>query len=445
MEPADSQKPLDRLALTALVIASMIGAGVYTTSGLALHDLRHPWLVLLAWLVGACIAICGAIGYSLLVEKLTENGGEYLYLSRFVHPAAGYMAGWVSLLAGFTGAGAYAAVAFEAYALPDDLRPPWLPPKTLALALVAAATLTHAFNTRRGAANQNRIVLLKLGLLAALIVIAYVMMGRWQGGAPLATTAKMPAVGLLTFATSVMWISLSYCGFNAAIYVAEESKRGASAITFAMLIGTITVTVIYLLLNAFFVFAPKPLQIAGQEDVAAVAASVVGGVWFEHAVRIAICIGLISSVSSVLMSGPRVYAKMASDGYLPRLFVSHASPPTRSVVTQGILVAVVVCFSTLQGLLSYLGMTLALCAAATVGTLFLPWVKRASRSTDSPGRPTRVNLLRHAAALLYVVATLVIAGLAAWNKPIEGAAAAGTLCLGGIVYALSRLRSRRAP
>ena len=99
----------------AVVAASMIGAGVYTTSGYTLASLGSPHWVLLAWTVGGLIAICGSICYGALAKQFTESGGEYLFLARAVHPAAGMMAGWVSLLAGFTGAMAFAATTFETF------------------------------------------------------------------------------------------------------------------------------------------------------------------------------------------------------------------------------------------------------------------------------------------------------------------------------------------
>ncbi|MAT13713.1 MAG: amino acid transporter [Planctomyces sp.] len=428
MRDPEGEKPFDVLTLTLLVIASMIGAGVYTTSGFALADLRDPWLVLLAWTVGGFIAVCGAVGYAQLAERLTENGGEYLYLSRFAHPAAGFSAGWVSFLAGFTGAGAYAAVAFETYLLPEEFRSDWLPAKSPALMLVVAATLSHAFNSRYGARSQNGIVVCKLGLLAALLLYAFFRIGSWQGGESLPGDESNSHVTVLSFATSVMWISLSYCGFNAAIYVAGEARDGSKSIRRAMVLGTVVVTVIYLLLNAFIVFAPRPEQIAGEPDVAAIAARSVGGNALEVITRGAICLGLASSVSSVLMSGPRVYAKMAADGYFPRFFASTQSPPVRSVFLQGIAIMLVISISTLQGLLSYLGMTLALSAAATVSTLFI----------GSWDRSNLVDRVLRGMALIFVLATLLIAGLAAWNKPIEGIAALVTLCVGGVVYLLTR-------
>ena len=121
------------LTLVGLVVANMIGAGVFTTSGFALADLGTPDRVMLAWLTGGLLAVCGALSYGALVRRMTESGGEYLFLSRAIHPAAGFVAGWVSLLAGFTGAIALAATALEAYLLPAGTRPGWIPEDAVAL------------------------------------------------------------------------------------------------------------------------------------------------------------------------------------------------------------------------------------------------------------------------------------------------------------------------
>src|SRR5687767_12100266 len=141
----------------------MIGAGIFTTSGFALGDLGSANRVMAAWVVGGLIALCGAISYAGLVQRMTESGGEYLFLSRTIHPVAGFIAGWVSLLAGFTGALAFAALAFETYAFP--VRPEWLPPGAAASAVVALAALLHGFKVQTGAAFQNFIVVLKVVLI----------------------------------------------------------------------------------------------------------------------------------------------------------------------------------------------------------------------------------------------------------------------------------------
>ena len=122
----------------------MIGAGVFTTSGFSFADLGSRQYVLLAWALGGGVAICGAISYGQLAQRITESGGEYLFLSRMLHPAIGFMAGWVSLLAGFTGAIAFAATAFESYALPDSIRPAWYVSGSAGVLTIVVFGLLHS-------------------------------------------------------------------------------------------------------------------------------------------------------------------------------------------------------------------------------------------------------------------------------------------------------------
>ena len=417
---------LDRSSLTMLVVASMIGAAVYTTSGFSLASLKNPYLVLLAWAVGGVIAICGAISYGQLASKLSENGGEYLYLTRFVHPVAGTIVGWVSFLAGFTGAAAYAAITFEKYAWPNEARPTYLPVGSLALILVMLCTLIHAINTRRGAITQNAIVLTKLILISVFIIVSYIAYDKWQGNQQLLIQGNAVVFSWFNFATAVMWISLSYSGFNAAIYVAGEARRGAIDIRWAMVCGTVLVTLLYLLLNVIFLFAPTGDSIVNQPDIAAIAAAAIGGRPLSILVRAAICLGLASSVSSALMTGPRVYAKMAGEGSFPRLFASDVSPPLRSIILQAVAIAIVICITNLQSLLGYLGMTLALSAAATVSTLFIQKDRRLCNKR---------NLI---APALFVASTMIIAAMAAWNKPAEAIATLATIAIGVVYYFINR-------
>ncbi|QDS97553.1 APC family permease [Adhaeretor mobilis] len=429
MSHGEAKRPLGILSLTALVVASMIGAGVFTTSGFSVADLRSPWLVMAAWGVGGAIALCGALSYGKLAQRLAESGGEYVFLSRFLHPAAGFLGGWVSLLAGFTGAAAFAAMTFDLYAWPTDSRPAWLPAKSLAMLLVLVATVFHAFHTKSGAMGQNLLVGIKLVLMAAFLLVAYSLVGNWQGAALVEPLDSPPTNILLNFASSVMWISLSYSGFNAAVYVAEEARGGSTTIARAMIYGTAVVTVFYLLLNTAFLFAPGVQAIAGKSDVAAITAQALAGEWFAWLTRAMICLGLASSVSSALVAGPRVYAKMAADGFLPRQLATKTSPPTNAVLLQGISVLVVIYFAGLQSLLSYLGLTLSLFAALTVSTLFI-----SSNKSHGELRPT-VGLL---APGIYVSSTLILAGLAAYHRPHEAIATAVTLLSGIGLYLVVR-------
>jgi APA family basic amino acid/polyamine antiporter len=414
-------------SLVALVIGNMIGAGVFTTSGFALADLGSPLRVLAAWLIGGLLALCGALSYGALARLVPGSAGEYLYLSRIVHPAAGFIAGWVSLLAGFTAAIAYAALTFAAYALGPDASAG----KPVATAVIAAAVLLHALRVRQGAWVQNTAVAVKLALLAAFCgLAAFGAGGEWSGLA----APEAPPFSLAAFALTLMWISFSYSGFNAAVYVAGEVPRAATVVPRALLLGTFVTVILYLGLNAVFVLAPSFPAAAGQEDVAAVAARVLGGEPLAAAIRLLIALALFTSVSAMVMAGPRVYAKMAEDGLFPAVFRSGEGPPTAAVALQGALATGVVWLTGLRELLSYLGFTLGLSAAATAAALFLAVRREPARRHELPGYPW--------APAVFVAFTLLFAGLAATVNPAEMLAAAATIGSGALLYGLTRAQHR---
>ncbi len=415
---------------TALVMANMIGAGVFTTSGFALHDLGSRGQVMAAWLLGGLIALCGALSYGALVRRMAESGGEYLFLSRFVHPRVGFLAGWVSLLAGFTGAIAFAATAFETYALPAAARPGWLPEGGLAVGVILACAILHGRIVRHGLLTQNLVVVLKLALLLGFVGYALARLGRggWPGSAlpDLGTTFSLTA-----FASTMVWISLSYSGFNAAVYVAGEVREARTTVPRSLWLGTVVVAGFYLALNAVFVYAPAPDAVAGRPDVAAVAADALGGHWPAALVRTAISLALLSSVSSMIVAGPRVYARMARDGVFPALFRGgEQRAPTASIVLQALLATLVVSVSTLSQLLSYLGFTLSLSAAGAVACVFLVRRREGAQAVPCVGYPV--------VPALFILATLVLAGLAATRRPLELAAALATIASGAVAYSVFR-------
>jgi fructoselysine transporter len=408
------------LTLTCLVIGNMIGAGVFTTSGFALADLGSPHWVMLGWLIGGVIALCGALSYGGLARRMAESGGEYLFLSRLIHPLVGFLAGWVSLLAGFTGAIAFAALAFESY-LPA--RPVWLPAGSLAILAVLIFTLLHAFRLQLGAVSQNLIVIVKLILLGLFLLFA----ARAPATAFSATIAT--PFSLTALAGSLVWISLSYSGFNAAVYVAGEAQDAAVTVPRALWLGTVITMGFYLALNAVFVYWPAYSVVAGQEDVAAVAAQSIGGIWLASLVRAIIALALCTSISAMLMAGPRVYARMAEDGVLPRIFRFHGTVPRAAIFLQAALVVLVILFSNLKGLLTYLGFTLSLSTALTVASLFV-LRRREGEKVNVTGYPFT--------PAIYVGATLLFAVLAVRRNPWEVAGSAITVFSGFVVYLFMR-------
>lgn len=418
--------------LTFLVVANMVGAGVFTTSGFTLQSLGSPHLVLAAWAVGGLIALAGAVSYGQLIRIMPESGGEYLFLSRAAHPLVGFVAGWVSLIAGFTGAIAFAATALESYAMPANLRPAWLPANSVAVAAVVAGAMFHGFRPRVGVIFQNISVILKLAMLGTFLAVAVVMLpiDSWKGE-PMATASGTPAVAV-AFAGSLVWISLSYSGFNAAVYIAEEAREIKKTVPKSLVLGTVIVLVLYLLLNAVFVYAPPSETVAGKEDIAAAAAEWIGGHSLATFVRVIISLALLTSVSSMMMAAPRVYRKMADDGMLPQALSRGGEAPRTAVITQAGLAVLFILVSSLQGLLSYLGLTLSICAACSVGCLLLPSVRRYPYLHPKSLIPT-----------LYIVCTLGAAAIMTFGEPKQLFASALTFLVGAMAFILAKRHKDR--
>jgi len=408
-------------SLTSLVIASMIGAGLFTTSGFALNDLGSANRVMLAWVLGGVLALSGAVSYGGLVRRISDSGGEYLFLSKLVHPLAGFVGGWVSLLAGFTGAIAFAALAFEAYVSP--LHSAGLPEGSVATALIIVAALLHGVKVRAGVVAQNAAVIIKVTFL--LVFIAFAVSIAITGETSLPPVPVQP-FSVTVFAGTLVWISLSYSGFNAAVYVAREARDASVNAPRALWAGTLIVTAIYLSVNAAFVYLPPFEAVAGREDVAAAAASSLGGEVASLLARALIALALLTSVFSMIMSGPRVYARMADDGMFPRAFRFETGPPRAAIVLQAVLAIIVVMSTELKTLLSYLGFTLSISTALTVASLFALHHREGRDAVIVPGYPLT--------PAFYVIGTLVLAGIAGVNNPKELMTAIFTLLSGSVIY-----------
>lgn len=400
----------------------MIGAGVFTSSGYALADLQSRPLVLLAWLLGAALALLGALSYAALARRLPGSGGEYHYLARAVHPLAGFLAGWVSLLAGFTAPIAVAAAVLQSYLAPSlggGLAPEWIGTG----AIVAAAVL-HGLRLRGGVLAQNGVVALKLLLVGAFLVLGATRL------APLQETLPEPPFRPAAFAETLLWVSFSYSGWNAAVYVAAELRDPARDVARAMLGGTAIAGALYLALNAVFLYAAPVAELAGHGDIGARAASALGGPGLRRLVEVAVGLALLSSISAMVMAGPRVYARMAEDGLLPRAFDPRGKVPRAAIALQAGLAILVLWLGDLRDLLSYVGFCLSLGTAAAVAALMrLRWREGAAR-VPMFGFPWVPGT--------FVLASVLIGAFSAPRAAGPLLATAATLLLGILAYAFLR-------
>ena len=352
-------KLLDYRGAIALVIANTIGTGVFTTSGFALADLGSPEYVMLAWLVGGLYALCGVVIYSDLATYYPHTGGEYAYLRYSLHPALGTVAGWVSLVAGFSSPIAAAALGAQLYwsrVVTGSFTEPWF-----ASAIVLLLGGVHALTPHWGVRLQNKAVLIKV--IAIVVFIGFGLSAMPQ----LSETAVAPVhdagFPLVAFAGSLVWISFAYSGWNAAVYVTGEVEGGGYAVKKALYTGTLLVILLYLGVSAVILYGAPSTELLGVAESGAAAARALGGVNAEQALSALITLALITSVSSMLISGPRVYAQMARDGALPGwIAFLQCQHPVIAVMLQMLLSLLLIWSANLRQLLEFAGVMLSLSA-----------------------------------------------------------------------------------
>ncbi|MBL8949971.1 MAG: amino acid permease [Myxococcaceae bacterium] len=429
-----------------LVIANMVGAGVFLSSGFMAQDLG-PSHILLAWAVGALLALCGVVAYAEVARLMPKSGGEYRYLSQLWHPFLGYLAGWSSLLIGFSApiaVDAYAAGAF-ANKLSGAVNP-----NLFGVALIVLLTISHAVGLRTSTRVQNVLFGVKVLMLAAFIGIG-VVFGHWSfpEWQPATPSAGFP-VG--AFAGSLFFIAFAFSGWNAAVYAAEEFHEPARNVPRAMIIGCLTVAVLYLILNYVFVANLTPERdltdwYLKTKDQVTLGHIVMARLIGEDGARIfsgVIVLLFMSAMSAMMLVGPRVYAAMAADGVLPAsLKASHGRPPVRSVLLQGAIAIVLVLAPDVRGKLEAIGALLVLFAAFTVTGLF-------RARFDTKGRFEKPSTVSLVAAAIYGLSTLWMLYFGFFKNPAGSPHwlllwAGLLLIVTSVAYTLTRGRGQRAP
>ena len=366
-----------------LVVSNMVGTGIFTTTGFLAGDLGRPWLVLLSWFIGAIFALLGACCYSELAVNFPTSGGEYVYLSRAYGATWGTVSGWVSLVAGFSAPIATAALSFASYA--TFFIPPWHghwlaspafhlgPEQMIALSLVIIFSTLNLFGIHRIARVQNALTGLKLSLIGGFVISALVFgNGDWQNFERNAT--RWTGTPLWQqFATSLLWIYVAYSGWNAATYVAEEVDQPERTLSRALLIGTSIVAVLYFLLNLVFLYAIPLESMKGVIAIGALAASRLFGPQIAAVFSALMAFGLLSTVNAMTIAGPRIYYAMARDGqFLAAAAKVHPRwrTPVNSIAAQA-LCSLLFVLMPFPALVTYIGFTLNLFAALSVGSLFI--------------------------------------------------------------------------
>lgn len=355
-----------------LVVANMIGAGVFLSAGFMAQDMG-PGTILIAWLVGAVLALAGASAYAAVSALVPRSGGEYRYLSELMHPAVGYAAGWTSLLVGFSAPIAVDAIAAGSFA---QTLWPGVDARWLGAGLVALLTAFHAIGLSSSRRTQNLLVALKgclvLGFVAVGLIAGTYAWPTWQ---PAHQTNSFP---LAAFMQSLFYIAFAFSGWNAAVYAADEFQEPRKTVPRALLIGCALVAIFYLLVNWVFVANLTPQQASAVFAYETkritlghlVMKELIGDLGARLMSLVAIAL-FVSAMSAMIFSGPRIYAAMAGDGFLPRIFEAKVNrPPVGSILLQSALSLALIFTHPLQRIFQNIGAVLTLFAALTALCLF---------------------------------------------------------------------------
>jgi APA family basic amino acid/polyamine antiporter len=428
----------------AIVVANMIGTGIFGSSGYQAADLHDGGTMLFAWFLGGLLALAGATAYGELGAMMPRAGGEYVYLREAYHPAVGAMSGWVSLFAGFSAPiatsallfGKYAGVVWPALAGGTEI-------KVVACALIVAMMALHAFDTVIGGRVQAAFTLGKVVLIAGFIAAGLLFgEGDWNQLSPrhggLDNALGEP------FAMSLYWVMVAYLGWNAAAYIASDLDNPQKTLPRSLLLGTAIVMVLYLLANVTFLYALSPEMLAGKDgggpiaEVGAATATALFGARIGDTIAAIIALALVSSVSAMVMAGPRVYASMAEDGALPAILARKTSRgvPAVAVVTQGVIACAFVLVGDLKTLIPYIGFTLSIFGALAVAAVIVLRIRR----PDAP-RPYRASLYPVAPILFVAVSAWAAFVQIRWN-PWNALYGGGTILAGFVVYLLTSPRAK---
>ncbi len=443
------ERKLGLFPLTNIVIANMVGAGIFTTSGLLMADLHSPLIMLGLWLVGGLVALCGALSYGELGAAFPQAGGEYAFLSRLYHPVLGFLSGWVSFFVGFSAPIAASAIGFSEYltrAFPGLLHPGLFPgpheaaamKKLYAILIIAAFTFLHTRGLEAGARVQNALTGLKILLIVGLVAAGFAFGKGSLAHLTSAAPFRFDFAGIKTMGLSLMWIMFAYSGWNASAYVGSEVRDPSRNLPRSLLLGTAVVMILYVALNLFYIYAIPPAQMEGVISVGGLAAGNLFGRSAETVLSLLISFALFSSLSAYLILGPRVYYSMARDGIFFKS-IAYVDPkcsvPTRSIVLQGGIAAVMVLFGTFEQLLTYMGFSLGLFPLLAVFGVFK--LRRTGRSAVKlPGYPV--------APAVYLLVGTAILVLSFLHKPVPSLVAIATALVGLPVYLLFKWRGSRA-
>lgn len=429
---------------TVLVIANMVGTGVFTTSGFMMAELGSPWALLLCWLCGGVFALCGALCYGELGTRFPQAGGEYVFLRESFGKPMGFLSGWISLIVGFSAPIAAAAIAFSSYlfracsvssgaemilSLYGIHIASISPMNLVAIGVIVLFSLIHYHSLHAGSRIQNGLTVFKTGLIVTFIVAGFTV-----GNGTIAHLYETPGFGSFSvekMAVSMIFVTFAFSGWNAAAYLGGEIKHPRRNIPLSLFVGTTVVIGLYMLLNVVYIYALPAGEMSGVLEIGAKSAVSLFGGNISRFFSGAVAIGILSVLSAMIMTGPRVYYAMSKDG----IFFEHFGKlhhkrhtPAFSIFLQAGIAVIMVVTASFDTLLLYIGFTLSLCAMMTV--IGLMKIRKTRDDADHGYKTFGYPIT----PLLFIVGNLWIVFYSVQCRPVASVSGVATILLGGLFY-----------
>ncbi len=354
----------------ALVIANMIGTGVFTSLGYQVGPIPSGFAILMLWAIGGVVALSGAFTYAEIATTLKKSGGEYFYLGKIFHPALGFVAGWMSLLVGFAGAISAVAIAIGAYSTVAL----GIPVKVIAIVAILLVSAIHWFGVKSGGRAQTILTSTKLMLIAFFCIAPFFIKEELKSGL---SYWPQPGDWVLIaspgFAISLVFVVYAYTGWNAAAYIAGNLEQASKNLPRALIVGTLTVAIVYLSLNAMFLYSATFKELDGQNDIGNVVALKLFGPQMGAVFSMLFSIALLSTLSAMTIAGPRVTEAMGED--YP-VFISFTKKnqfdmPYIAILVQAGWSVFLVLVSSFKEIIQYISISLSIFSMMTVLGVFM--------------------------------------------------------------------------
>jgi APA family basic amino acid/polyamine antiporter len=429
---AREHRVVGTIGATGMIVAAMVGSGIFALTGQFGASVGSPSGVLVPWVIGGVLALCGGLSLAELASMLPCSGGSIEGARRAYGPTVGYLVATVTILAGYLLSNAVIALFLAEYV--DRLIPADAPDVLLAAGAILVALLSQLPGLRMGFAANTVLAVVKVGVIAAFVI----------GGLSVDVTDRLvavatePAPSLLSpqVATAVLLVSFAYLGWSTGADIAGDLRDPGRTLPRAMIASIVLVAALYLGVNAAYLRVIDPGAMveadgAGMRAIGSVAAGLLFGATVGTAMTAAIALLLLSTVVSGIITGARILESMARAGEAPAWLGGrrHDGVPQRALLAVAGLSAAALAIGSIGELLDLLTVLVNVFSALTVAALFV-----LRRTMPDAPRPFKVPLYPWVPAIYLALASWTVIS----SIMTGGARAAWASCASVIILLLLR-------